>query len=123
MIVITLITLLVLTDPKLAVIISVSLGGSYLLIFLFLRLFLTRIGKERLKSNKLRFLAISQAFGAAKEVKVGGLEQTYIKRFSAPAQSYAKTSASAQVVRQLPRYFFRSNCFWRNFNSNTLLDD
>ncbi len=111
MIVITLITLLVLTDPKLAVIISVSLGGSYLLIFLFLRLFLTRIGKERLKSNKLRFLAISQAFGAAKEVKVGGLEQTYIKRFSAPAQSYAKTSASAQVVRQLPRYFLEAIAF------------
>ena len=111
MIVITLITLLVLTDPKLAVIISVSLGGSYLLIFLFLRLFLSRIGKERLKSNKLRFLAISQAFGAAKEVKVGGLEQTYIKRFSDPAQSYAKTSASAQVVRQLPRFFLEAIAF------------
>ena len=93
MILIALVTLLVLIDLKLALIISLSLGGSYWLIYFIVRVYLNRIGEERLKSNQLRFLTISQAFSATKEVKVGGLEQTYVKRFSDPAQSYALTSA------------------------------
>ena len=111
MVVIAIVTLLVLTDPKLALIISFLFGGSYGLIFFFLRSFLKRIGKGRLKSNESRFTLISQAFGAAKEVKVGGLEQTYVERFSDPAKRYAITSASAQVVRQLPRFILEAIAF------------
>ena len=111
MILIALVTLLVFTDPKLALIISVTLGGSYWLIFSIVRIFLNRIGKERLKSNELRFLAISQAFGAAKEVKVGGLEQIFVKRFSDPAKSYALTSAYAQIIRQIPRFILEAIAF------------
>ena len=108
---IALITLLILTDPKLALVISFSIGGSYGLIFFFLKSFLNRIGEERLKSNELRFRAISQAFGAAKEVKVGGLEKTYIDRFSDPAKSYAITTASSQVIAQLPRFILEAIAF------------
>ena len=111
MILIALVTLLVFTDPKLALIISVTLGGSYWLIFSIVRIFLNRIGKERLKSNELRFLALSQAFGAAKEVKVGGLEQIFVKRFSDPAKSYALTSAYAQIIRQIPRFILEAIAF------------
>jgi len=111
MVVIMLITLLILTNLKLTLIISFSLGIFYLLIFFFLSKFINRIGKERLKSNQLRFMTISQAFGAVKEVKVGGLEQTYVERFSDPAKSYALTSASAQVARQLPRYALEAIAF------------
>ena len=111
MILIALVTLLVLTDPKLALIISLSLGGSYGLIYFFIRIYLNRIGKERLKSNQLRFLSISQAFGAAKEVKVGGLEQIYVKRFRDPALSYALTSAFAQIIRQIPRFILEAIAF------------
>ena len=111
MILIALTTLLVFTDPKLALIISLSLGGSYWLIFSIVRIFLNRIGKERLKSNQLRFLAINQAFGATKEVKVGGLEQIFIKRFSDPAKNYALTSAYAQIIRQIPRFILEAIAF------------
>ena len=87
------------------------LGSAYGLIFYFTRHFLNRIGKERLKTNQLRFTAISEAFGAAKEVKVGGLEQTYIQRFSISAKKFARTAALSTLIRQLLRFILEAIAF------------
>ena len=65
----------------LALVISLTFSFAYGLIFILTRSYLDKMGEERLKCNELRFTAVSEAFGAAKEVKVGGLEQIYIKRF------------------------------------------
>ena len=111
MVSIALIVLLIVADPKLALIVGFSIGGAFGLIFYFTRSFLDRIGKERLKSNQLRFTAVSEAFGAAKEVKVGGIEQIYIKRFSDSAKSVAQTAASAAIIRQLPRFILEIIAF------------
>jgi ABC-type multidrug transport system fused ATPase/permease subunit len=108
---ITLVTLLIIADPKLTLIVGLSLAGSYLLIFYFVRNYLNRIGKERLKNNQLRFTSISEVFGAAKEVKVGGLEQIYIKRFSNSAEILARTQASSIVIGQLPRFILEAITF------------
>ena len=111
MISIAIIVLLIIADPKLALIVGFSLGGAYSLIFYFTRNYLARIGEERLKSNQLRYTAVSEAFGAAKEVKVGGLEKIYIKRFSDSAQIFARTAASAAITRQLPRFILEGIAF------------
>ena len=108
---IALITLLIIVDPKLAFIVGLSLAGIYLFIFYFIRGYLRRIGNKRLKNNQLRFTAVSEAFGAAKEVKVGGLEQTYIKSFSDSAKIFAQSQASSQVVSQLPRFILEAIAF------------
>ena len=105
---IALITLLIIINPKLALIVGLSLAGMYLLIFYFIRGYLKRIGSKRLKNNKLRFTTVSEAFGAAKEVKVGGLEQTYIKSFSDSAKIFAQSQASSQSVSQLPRFILEA---------------
>lgn len=111
MIVISIVLLLIITDPKLALMIMVSLGGFYWIIFFILRKFIDKIGKQRLKSNELRFLSISEAFGASKEIKLGGLENIYLKRFSYSAQSYALASAYAQAIRQIPRFILEAIAF------------
>jgi ABC-type multidrug transport system fused ATPase/permease subunit len=108
---ITLIVLLIIVDPKLALMVGLSLGGAYGLIFYFTRSFLDRIGKERLKSNEIRFTAVSEAFGAAKEVKLSGLEQIYIKRFSDSAKSFAQTASAAAIIRLLPRFILEAIAF------------
>ena len=108
---ITMIILLITIDPKLAFVVGFSLGSAYGLIFYYVHNFLDKIGKERLKSNHSRFTILSEAFGAAKEVKVSGLEQIYIERFSTTAQSFAKTTAFAQVIRQLPRFILEAIAF------------
>ena len=101
---IALICLLVIADPKLALIVGLSVGGAYGIIFFIIRHYLNIIGKVRLKSNELRFKSVSEAFGASKEVKIGGLEKKYIQKFSDPAQIYAKTQASSQAINLIPRF-------------------
>ncbi len=109
--VITLITLLFFIDPKLTLVVGLTLIFVYMLIFYFAKTFLAKIGKDRLKNNQLRFTSVSEAFGAAKEVKIGGLESVYIKSFSNAAQIYARTIASSQVVAQLPRFILEIIAF------------
>ena len=101
---IALITILIVADPKLAIIISLSLGGTYMFFFYFIRKYLNRIGDERFESNRLRYTKITEAFGATKEVKAGGLEQIYVKFFSKAAKNFALTQASSDLVSQLPRF-------------------
>ena len=108
---IAIIILLIIVDPKLALTTGILLGGAYGLIFYFIRKFLVQIGKERLKNNQLRFTALSEAFGAAKEVKLSGLEETYVKRFSNPAHDFAKNHSFAQVLSELPRYVLEAIAF------------
>ena len=111
MIAVALITLLFLTDFKLAMIVGFTISGAYGLIFYFTKSYLNRLGKESLKNNQLRFTAVSEAFGAAKEVKVAGLEQNYIERFSNPAQIFARHQATVSVLAQIPRYFLEIIAF------------
>ena len=108
---IAIIALLVITDPKLAFLVGFILSSAYGLIFYLTRRYLNQNGKERLKNNQLRFTAVSEAFGAAKEVKVGGLEQIYSKRFSEPSKIVARNLASAASISQLPRFFLEAIAF------------
>ncbi len=104
-------TLILIVDPILALRVGLVLIACYAIIFLFLKNYISRIGAERLKDNDKRFSIISEAFGAIKEVKFGGLEETYRNRFIMPAKNYAKNLALVQIVGQLPRYFLEGVAF------------
>ena len=108
---IAIVILLVINDPKLALTIGISLSSFYFLIYYFSRNYLKQIGKERLKSNELRFLMVNEAFSAVKEIKVKGIEQAYINSFSNYAQSFARTISAASVIRLLPRFFLEAIAF------------
>ena len=99
-----LLLLLVIVDPLLAVGVAVILGLTYTLIFRVTKNLLSRIGKERLENNEARYIAVNESFGAAKEVKIGGLENFYTQRFSSPAQTYASNLATANITAQIPRF-------------------
>ena len=106
-----LVILLIFVDPKLSVIVGLTLGIIYSIIYKFTRSFLKRIGKERMRANEERFKIITEAFGAAKEIKVSNLEQIYTQRFSEPAKTAAKHSASAQLISNLPKYALEAIAF------------
>ena len=103
--------LLITVDPKLAFIVGVTLASAYVLIYKATSSMLKRSGEARYKANQERFTAVSEAFGASKEVKVGGLEQAYIDRFSDPARTFARQQATAQVIGQLPRFALEAIAF------------
>ena len=96
--------LLVIVDPFIAFLISCTLGLSYWIIYKFIRVYLKNIGEERLKVNQMRFTSINEVFGAGKEVKLGGLESNYIKKFSKTSKIFAEHQATAKVLAQLPRF-------------------
>ena len=103
--------MLVLVDPKLTLIVGLTLGLAYGLIYAFIRSYVAKIGYKRLEANKWIFTSISEAFGATKEIKVGGLEQAYVQRFSQPAKTLAKIAASAGVISHLPRFALEAITF------------
>ena len=108
---IAIIVLLILVDPKIALIVGVTTAGFYGLIFYFTNNYLYRIGKERFINNKLRFIAISEAFGAVKEIKVGGLEKIFIERFSNASEIFARKQVYVGILSQIPRYFLEAIAF------------
>lgn len=103
-VVIAILILLIIVDPFIAFLISCTLGLAYWIIYKFIRGYLKNIGLERLKVNQLRFTSINEVFGAGKEVKLGGLENTYIDKFSKTTKIFAKHQASMKVLAQLPRF-------------------
>jgi len=103
--------LLIIVDPLLALSVGLVLGLAYVVIFAAVSGWLKRLGQARIEANQERFTAVSEAFGAVKEVKVGGLEQAYIQRFAKPAEIYAKGQATAQVIAQLPRFALEAIAF------------
>ena len=110
-VVFTLLILLILVDPLITAIVTFTLGISYIIIFSIVRNFIKKIGYERLKNNELRYNSVNEAFGAFKEIKVGGLEQVYMQRFYFPAKEYAKNKANMQVISQLPRFILEIVAF------------
>ena len=106
-----LLILLIIVDPLLAVSVSVVLGLAYAGIFAVVSGWLKSLGQARIDANKERFNAVSEAFGAAKEVKVSGLEEAYIQRFAKPAETFAKGQATATVISQLPRFALEAIAF------------
>ena len=106
-----LLILLLIVDPLLALSVGVVLGLAYASIFAVMSGWLKRMGQARIQANQERFTALSEAFGATKEVKVGGLEQVYIQRFATPAEIFAKGQATANVIAQLPRFALEAIAF------------
>ena len=111
MVTVALLILLIIVDPLLALSVGLVLGLAYTSIFAVVSGWLKRLGQARIKANQERFTAVSEAFGAAKEVKVGGLEQAYIERFAKPAEIFAKGQANASVIAQLPRFALEATAF------------
>lgn len=110
-VVIAIFILLVIIDPFIAFLISLTFGLAYWIIYKFIRGYLKNIGQERLKVNKLRFTSVSEVFGAGKAVKLGGLENVYIGKFSKTSKIFAKHQATMQILSQLPRFAIEAVAF------------
>ena len=108
---ITLLALLFTVNPKLTLTIAISLGTVYLIIFYVVKKYLSSLGAESLKNNKLRFRSVNEAFGSIKMLKFKGLEKTYIKFFSNSAKIFAKNQASLHAIGQLPRFILEIIAF------------
>lgn len=102
--VVTLLCLLVFVNPTVAITSAVFFAAVYCLIFVIVKPSLTKIGIRRTEKNQDRFLAVGEAFGGVKELKINGLERQYLERFSQPARAYAGYQISGIVTAQVPKF-------------------
>jgi ABC-type bacteriocin/lantibiotic exporter with double-glycine peptidase domain len=127
----SLVGLLLLVSPVAALLAAGLFGGSYVIIFIFARRTLARIGEIILKANLERHKAVQEAMTGIKDVKVLGVEENFLRRYQAPARRIARTRALAAVIGETPRYVLEAIAvgstlvlilFLLSRESNTLID-
>ena len=105
------VVLLVAFDPLLALLVTGVLGGAYAALYLYVRYRLARLGKERLAANTARYKAVSEAFGAIKDIKLLGREAALLARFTGPSKRYNACQATAAILGEMPRYLLEVLAF------------
>ncbi len=103
-IIILILSILLFINAKIALISFSIFGFSYFIIYMIMNKKLKNIGTSNIERNKERAVVLLEAFGAIKEVKMAGLEQTFIKRYDYPAVLYAKGYSLATIISQIPRF-------------------
>lgn len=101
---VSLVILLLLVDPLLAVIVTSLLAGAYLLVLSVASQYLLRIGEDRRLANLELYQVSAEAFGAAKDVKAMGLEQAFVERFAPPGRRFVRAGIAGAVIGAMPQY-------------------
>jgi ATP-binding cassette, subfamily B, bacterial PglK len=109
--VVFLVALLVAVNPVASLLVAGLVGGSYAVIFLFVRKKLAHFGAIRWHANKGRFAIASESMGGIKDVKLMGLEEAYLDRFRRPAKAIAQAGAMATLIGELPRHILEAVAF------------
>jgi ABC-type multidrug transport system fused ATPase/permease subunit len=104
-------SLLIYVNPIVTINVILIFGISYLFVYIISKAYIKKIGDIRFEQNRLRFITVSESFGAVKELKLSRSEQIYVEKFSKIAKTFAKANAAASLVSQLPRYFFEIIAF------------
>lgn len=107
----SLIALLILANPKLTLIVAGVFFFMYGIIYLACRSHLSRIGALRIESNEARFVMAAEIFNAIKVIKLTGQESVYFDRFKEPSKLFAYTQASHQTFNQAPKYIIEAIAF------------
>lgn len=97
-----LVVLLMSVDPLLSLTVAIVLGGGFGLVQVAVRRKLGKLSKLRQATTRARFRIVQEAFGGAKDVKVLGLEESFVSRFREPARTLAQVSIQSQLISKLP---------------------
>jgi ABC-type multidrug transport system fused ATPase/permease subunit len=90
-------------EPVIALLAVVLFGGSYVIVFILARRALARIGSVVLTANGQRFKSVHEAMSSIKDVKILGVEQTFLDRFRRPTSEMAVVQSHGAVIGEAPR--------------------
>jgi ABC-type multidrug transport system fused ATPase/permease subunit len=107
----SIVVLLVIVNPILALVISAVFTLMYMGIFYTVRKFLDRKGKERYNQSALKFKYVSETFGGIKDVKILGKERVFLELFREPSRKNARNNAVSDTVGDLPKFFLETVAF------------
>lgn len=106
--ILTLILLLVIVNPVVAVSVFVVFGGFYAVIYLVVRHRLGTLGKQRVTANQERFVAAKEVLSGIKEVKLHGNEDVYLNRYGKASFRTTHTTIVSNLIGQLPSYMIQT---------------
>jgi len=109
--VVAIVGLLMLVDPFITIFSAGLLGLSYVLIYIVLRDRLHRLGNDLSRAFSQRFRIAQEAFGGIKEVKLLGLEETYMEHYRQAARESARSQATIGIVSEIPRFALEAISF------------
>lgn len=102
---------LMLVDPIVTLFCGGVLGFGYGLIYLRFRGRLHRLGQLMMDAFENRFLIAQEATGGIKDVKLLGLEATYLDGYAKAARTAAQSGASMGAMSELPRFVLEAITF------------
>lgn len=106
-----LVALLIYADPLLAIGTSLTLGVSYGLIYKYAGKRLARQGRVLSESQRNRLKAVHEAFGGIKDVKIFGLEKSFIDKYRVPAKKLAEANISVKLWAEMPSFAMQALVF------------
>ena len=106
-----LVILIVLVDWKVSLVATLCFGGTYLLLYLFLRKRLERLGRRSVDLKSVRYKTVQEAFGAMKEAKAFGREGYFVEAYNAPTIRYGRAMVHFNLIKGLPNYLLEVIAF------------
>ena len=92
---------------KVAIISILVLSIGYSLAYWIIRGYLLRRAVERLEFNRRRYQVAQEVLAGVKEVKVGGLERGYLRRYDEASAYFHKLKVRLALVKQIPQHLLQ----------------
>lgn len=103
--------LLLFLRPVLSLVLVLTLGTLYPLLFLLVRKVLKRNGDQHLVVSQEMSRIAAESLGGIKEIKLFGREQEFLSRYHRASYHVARHQTVGSVVPQMPRYFMEIVAF------------
>jgi len=103
LVMISILILLFIVNPWLALFSISIFGGLYSIVYLVIRRYITNLGYIQVAANKEKFIVTNEVIGGIKNIKVLGRERNYLDRFQNFSRITASTQTSHQIVNQIPQ--------------------
>ena len=111
LIVVILAAFLIYLEPLGAIAAGVVFGVGFGLVYGRLRRQLSDAGRDRRVAVRERFLVTSEAMSGIKDVKLHGLEESYVQRFVAPSRRLARHLSRSVLLSEMPRFVLEALAF------------
>ena len=103
--------LLLVIDPMLALIVASVVGGSYLLVFHFVRKRLAEGGRLSTEANRARHKSAAEVLQGIKDLKLLGRTENYAVEYARQSRNYGDHQMQNGLIAALPRYAMESIAF------------
>lgn len=104
LIAVVILLMLLLVDPKLALISFGVVGGAYGVIFFAKRTLLAQLGQSRVDANKVRFRALAELMTGIKEIQLYQSRPYFYQRYFNSSEEIASIMPRAHLLSIVPRY-------------------